>query len=591
MKAYWLFPLCVNTLQMMSAHAGVSSVEDSLVASSLIVIAFYAPFRSPSCASALLLLFSPRRCHDVVALCQLASHNIVGRACAYTSGSCRRSSGVSSCSSTSGTRDCGVSSCSSTSGTRDCTGQGSSGPTFGATSDASSGSTSGAAPGGWRELPAFQCANADAGDTDDGIATVHVVPGAASKCNGHGACGGWGRCIIVALYVSALCGHGHLSSCGCCSGASFSASTSPYAHDTFASNRWTRWEKQMRMVRRHLTLRQLSRGRRRHGPQIRRGRGAAARLTRAIKDKRMRRALEKLQRRGSHARLEWMCRLCRSTNWRLVQVCRSCSVRCPESLPLHPSWQIPPWPQWRSWKETQMALGALSPSHYAQLPAIFGGSADADGANSGGMPAPPPAPAPKASVRVPPRPPQPLPAAKKVRVGDAPWVESEDPQAAGSNSVPPHLQGKPAPLPPPAVPPPPAPPRANRDAHVPSRSAERQTYYFGHGQPDAAVRPKPSQAPVRVSESAADAGTAGGAVAGANSEPQVVWVRDQGTQTIPLLLRSGQFQTCAHETCTRCGQANTWHTGSAWTKDIEWGVVSAWVKDTECFQHADHHRT
>ena len=255
--------------------------------------------------------------------------------------------------------------------------------------------------------------------------------------------------------------------------------------------------------------------RRRANVAIRRGRGAAARLTRAIKQRRMARALRKLTSRGQSARLEWMCKVCRATNWRLVQVCRSCGERFPMCLPLHPSWQIPSWPCWRSWRQTQEALGALAARHYADVPAEHGG----ESAPSGTTPAapskpsiPPPPPAVAPAPR-PPQPPVPMPPPKKQRTAETSWVQSEDPCASGSNSVPPHMQAKAAPMPPPAVPPPPPAAPMTGNSGFRSRSAERRSYYFGAatgwpaGTPMTPIKPKPSQAtaPAQQSEGAVQA--------------------------------------------------------------------------------------
>ena len=57
-------------------------------------------------------------------------------------------------------------------------------------------------------------------------------------------------------------------------------------------------------------------------------------------------------------------KMCACTNYRFVQRCRSCGTRCPLCLPLHPNWNIPPWPAWRPWRASQEPLGAIVPRHY-----------------------------------------------------------------------------------------------------------------------------------------------------------------------------------------------------------------------------------
>ena len=83
---------------------------------------------------------------------------------------------------------------------------------------------------------------------------------------------------------------------------------------------------------------------------VRRGRGATEVLTQHVRDKRIRKNLERHASR-TQGRSEWMCHGCGKTNWLHLHRCRSCWACEPLCIRLDPGVQVQQPLQWYPWSE------------------------------------------------------------------------------------------------------------------------------------------------------------------------------------------------------------------------------------------------
>ena len=171
-----------------------------------------------------------------------------------------------------------------------------------------------------------------------------------------------------------------------------------------------------------------------------------------IKERRWANACRRVRNLRCRNCAEWMCAHCHTLNWHGQSSCRSCTMVEPISLPCVPGTDLR-FLQWCSWHEAQAQIAAHNSNRgRGKRKAHSDDHANDHPADV----APPRLSRPKSPPLPPPPPPpsKPRPGQSKVllvtrqtrRPSRDAWVESEDPHAGSSQSIPPHMDEPPAPL-------------------------------------------------------------------------------------------------------------------------------------------------